>query len=148
MFFFGENQRNISNYPPLTTYKSHNKGASHRASASLLLPPFGGTIEVERRTDERQVAESLGRVAQLLAAAGNLLGEHGQVVGEAEHVLEQVDGADEVLLLVHAGAGHGFDEPKRAHAESAFSTSDSWIVIINLWSALGRRIFSQKATNG
>lgn len=83
------------------------------------LPPTAlvSAIEVESSTDERKVAEGLGRVAELLAAAGDLLGEHGQVVGEGQHVLEEVDGPRQVLGVVRAGPRHSLDQPERAHRD-------------------------------
>ncbi len=49
------------------------------------------------------MAEGLRRVAQLLARARNLLGEHADVVAEGEHVLEDLNGLVQILLVVLAG---------------------------------------------
>lgn len=47
------------------------------------------------------------------------------MVRETEHILEDVDSADEVLGVVDTGAGESFDEPECAHAESAFTAADT-----------------------
>lgn len=67
--------------------------------------------------------EGLWGVSKLLTTPRDLLREHQEMVREAEHVLEQVDGPDEVLWLVHARPSQCFHKPKRAHAEGAFATA-------------------------
>ena len=51
------------------------------------------------------------------------------MVGEAEHVFEDIDGTDQVLAVVDAGAGECFDEPECAHTKGTFATSDSCIAL-------------------
>src|ERR687897_1229210 len=46
-------------------------------------------VEVERRVDERQVAERLREVAKLLAGQPNLLGVETEVVGVGAHLLQR-----------------------------------------------------------
>lgn len=84
------------------------------------------TIQIKRRTNQRKMTKRLGRIPQLLATATDLLREHTQVIRETEHVLKDVDCAREILGVVDAGAGHGFDEPEGAHAEGAFAAADAW----------------------
>jgi len=76
------------------------------------------------------MAKSLRRIAQLLTTPRDLLREHAQMIREAEHVLEDVDCADEVLIVVDAGAGECFDEPECTHAEGTFTTTDSCLVLV------------------
>lgn len=83
-------------------------------------------IQIESRTDQGQVTESLGRVTQLLSTAGNLLREHHQMVGEAEHILKEIDGPGEILGLVYTGPRHCLDQPEGTHAEGTLAATDSW----------------------
>lgn len=85
--------------------------------------PLHSTIQIERRTNQRQMAKSLRRIPQLLATPRNLLREHAQMITEIEHVLEDVDRSHQVLLVVDAGARARLDQPERAHAEGAFGTA-------------------------
>lgn len=62
-------------------------------------------VQVERSTDQSQMTERLRRIPQLLSGPRDLLAEHAQVVPEAQHVLEDVDGAREVLLLANRQGG-------------------------------------------
>lgn len=75
------------------------------------------------------MAKGLRRIAQLLAAPGNLLRKHRQVIREAEHVLEYIHRADQVLGFIDPCAGHGLDEPKGAHAEGTVPSSDAFSLV-------------------
>ena len=87
-------------------------------------PTLRRTIEIKRRANEGQMAESLRGVSQLLATPGNLLAKHAQMVAEIQHVLENVYRADEILLVVDARSSQCFDQPERAHAESPLAPAN------------------------
>ena len=97
------------------------RGYHTKAPFSTLCELIRRSIQVERRAEQRNVTERLGRVSKLFATPRNFLREHAQVVRKPEHVLKQTDGTSLVLWLVDAGAGHGLYEPERTHAEGTFA---------------------------
>ena len=71
-------------------------------------------VEVDRRADQRQVAEGLREVPQLLAGTADLLGVQAEVVGVGMHLLERQPG-----VVEPPGPGQGIDVPERAQGEGA-----------------------------
>ncbi|KFY10767.1 hypothetical protein V492_04859, partial [Pseudogymnoascus sp. VKM F-4246] len=71
------------------------------------------------------MTKRLWRIPQLLATPRNLLRKHAQMIREAQNILKHIDRARQILLIIHARARHGFDEPERAHAEGALVPADA-----------------------
>src|SRR5215831_7798981 len=69
-------------------------------------------VEVDRRVDQRQVAERLREVAELLGGWADLLRVQAQAIGVGEHFLE-----DQARFRHAAGAGQRVDVPERADGE-------------------------------
>ena len=63
------------------------------------MPGSGSPIQVESRTDQSQMTESLRSISQLLPRPRDLLTEHPQMVPEAQHILKDVDGPRQILLF-------------------------------------------------
>jgi hypothetical protein len=72
------------------------------------------------------MGKCLRSISQLLAGSRDLLREHAQVVREAEHILENIDCADQILGVVDTCTSESFDEPECAHAESSFAATNTW----------------------
>ncbi len=70
---------------------------------SFLLPHLPRAIQIERRTNKRQMTKRLRRIAQLLSRTSDFLGEHAEMVAEGEHVLENACRLLQVFLFVFAG---------------------------------------------
>src|SRR4029077_6793850 len=66
-------------------------------------------VEVDRGTDQGQMAERLREVTELLTGAADLLGVQAQMVGVGEHLLQ-----DQPRLVKPPGAGEGVYVPERA----------------------------------
>jgi hypothetical protein len=91
----------------------------------------------------------LRRITHLLPAGGNFFGEHVKMIRISQHVLEDVDGANEVVFFICAGLetesgnsslstvvlpranpstypSQSFNEPECAHRECTLSAADAF----------------------
>ena len=66
------------------------------------------------------MGEGLRKIAEGFALEAGLFGVEIQVIGVAEHAFEEKAGFVEPCRIGVAGASQGFDQPERAHVESAF----------------------------
>ena len=82
-------------------------------------------IQIECRTDQGQMTECLWRIAQLLPTPRNFLRKHTQVIRKVQHILKDVDGTHQVLIVIHSCAGQSFYKPKGAHAKCTFPATDA-----------------------
>jgi hypothetical protein len=64
-------------------------------------------------------------VTQLLSRSRNLLREHAKVIRETEHVFKDVNPTDQILRVVDTSTSESFNEPECAHAESAFTATNT-----------------------
>ena len=108
----------------------HKNVAHHLLNHTIHLPSSSTsrlrrTIQIERRTNQRQMTKRLRCIPQLLTTPRNLLGEHTQMICKAQHILKDVDCPYQILLLIHTRSGKCFDQPESTHGESTFTTADT-----------------------
>ena len=78
-------------------------------------------VQVEGGTNQSQVRERLGEVAQGFTAAARLLSVKAEVVAITEHLLEEQACLLQESRVGMAGAGQGLNQPEGAHVEGALA---------------------------
>src|SRR5215831_14672469 len=104
---------------PSTSGSSSEISEKARRASSIRSPGVAGrrepSVEIEGGADERQMSESLRKVAKVLRLGPELLAIQPQMIGVPEHLLEE-----QPCLLEISHAGEALDVPEGTHREGAF----------------------------